>query len=446
MFEELSGRLESTVKNLSGQGKIRESNISEALREVKRALLEADVHFRVVREFVAQVKEKALGEEVLSSVTPAQQFVKIVHDELVVLMGGAHRDIRFENNQQTRIVMAGLQGSGKTTQTAKLALHFRKNGGHRPLMVACDVHRPAAIDQLETLGKSLGIDVYSERGSSAEDIAEHAMEYARKKDYSLLIFDTAGRLHIDESMMQELRNVHAIANPHEVFFVADAMTGQDAVNVAQEFHEAVTCTGFILSKMDGDARGGAALSINNVTGVPLCYLGVGEKPDALEPFYPDRMASRILGMGDVVSLVEKAESVVDLEESKKLEKKLRRNQFTLQDFLDQLRKVQKMGSITDLLGMLPGVGGKLKGIDVDPKAIKHVEAIILSMTPAEREKPKILNASRRRRIARGSGRTVQEVNRLMRQFEDMKKMMKQMNRMSRKKGGVSGAMKNLMPM
>ncbi|MGM0442725.1 MAG: signal recognition particle protein [Fibrobacterota bacterium] len=446
MFEELSGRIESTVRTLSGQGKISEDNIKEALRDVKRALLEADVNFKVVKEFVAAVKEKALGEEVLQSVTPSQQFIKIVHDELVQLMGGAQREITFESSRMNRIVMAGLQGSGKTTQAAKLALYYRKNGKHTPLLVACDVHRPAAIDQLETLGRSLGIDVYSQRGADAAEIARNALEYAEKGSHSLVIFDTAGRLHIDEDMMEELKEVHRIAQPDETFFVADAMTGQDAVNVAHEFNQAVNCTGFILSKMDGDARGGAALSINRVTGVPLCFLGVGEKPDALEPFYPERMASRILGMGDVVSLVEKAEEVIDLEESKKLEKKLRRNQFTLQDFYDQIVKIQKMGSITDLLGMLPGVGSKMKDVDVDPKAIKHVQAIISSMTLEERNKPKILNASRRRRIARGSGRTVQEVNRLIRQFDDMKKMMKQMNKMAKKKGGLGGAMKNLMPM
>ncbi|MGM0462456.1 MAG: signal recognition particle protein [Fibrobacterota bacterium] len=445
MFEELSGRLESTVKSLSGKGRISESNISDAVRDVKRALLEADVNFKVVRDFVARVREKALGEAVLQSVTPSQQFIKIVNDELVELMGGARRDIHFENTRMTKIVMAGLQGSGKTTQTAKLALHFRKKGNHRPLMVACDVHRPAAIDQLESLGKSLGIEVYSERGVSAQKIAENALSHAKKKGFSLIIFDTAGRLHIDESMMDELRDITDLVSPEEVFFVADAMTGQDAVNVAKTFHETVPCTGFILSKMDGDARGGAALSIHKMTGVPLCFIGVGEKPDALEPFYPERMASRILGMGDVVSLVEKAESVVDLEESRILEKKLRKNQFTLQDFLDQLRKVQKMGSITDLLGMIPGMGKKMQGMDVDPKAIRHVEAIILSMTPREREKPKVLNASRRRRIARGSGRTVQEVNRLMRQFEDMKKMMKQMSKMSKGKTKMPAGMKNLMP-
>ena len=443
MFEELSTRLESVVSSIRTSGKITEDNIKEALRDVKRALLEADVNFKVVKEFVATVKEKALGADIVTSVSAGQQFIKIVNDALVELMGGAQKEVFFHTNQQNTILMAGLQGSGKTTHTAKLALHFRKSG-HKVLMVACDIHRPAAIDQLEILGKSLGIDVFVKRGATAEEIATEAMAYAKKEGHTLTIVDTAGRLSIDESMMAELKAVHAIVNPQEVFFVADAMTGQDAVNVAKEFHKVVGCTGMILSKMDGDARGGAALSIFKVTGVPLCYIGVGEKPDALELFYPERMASRILGMGDVVSLVEKAESVIDLEESKRLEKKLKKNQFTLQDFLDQMRQIQKMGSIKDLLSMLPGVGNKLAGVDIDEGALKHVEAIICSMTKKERAKPKILNGSRRRRIANGSGRTVQEVNRLLKQFEDMKKMMKQMNKLS-KKGGGMGAMKKMMP-
>lgn len=443
MFEELSGRLEQVVTKVRGQGKITEENISEAMREVKRALLEADVNFKVVREFTKSVKEKALGDEVLNSVTPGQQFIKTVYDELVSLMGGAHRKVDFETNRLNVILMAGLQGSGKTTHTAKLALHYRKKG-HRPLMVACDVHRPAAIDQLESLGRSLDIPVYSERGTGAVEIAQNGLAHAKREGYSLVIFDTAGRLHIDEEMMEELRQVYESVTPDEVFFVADAMTGQEAVNVAKEFTEQVNCSGVILSKLDGDARGGAALSINKVLGVPLCYVGVGEKPDALEQFYPDRYASRILGMGDVVSLVEKAQEVVDLEQSKKLEKKLRRNQFSLQDFLDQLRQIQKMGSIKDLISMIPGVGNQLQGVDIDTDQLKYIEAIILSMTKEEREKPQIINGSRRKRIANGSGRSVQEVNRLLRQFEDMRKMMKQINKMSKKRG-FSDAMKNMMP-
>ncbi len=444
MFEELSNRLENVVTNIRGQGKISEENITEAMREVKRALLEADVNFKVVRDFTKTVKEQALGEEVLNSVTPGQHFIKIVHDELVMLMGGAQKKVHLEKNRMNVVLMAGLQGSGKTTATSKLALHYRKLG-HTPLMVACDVHRPAAIDQLESLGKSLSMPVYAERGVSAVEIATNAMKQAKKDGNSLVIVDTAGRLHIDASMMQELKDVREVIQPDEVFFVADAMTGQDAVNVAKEFHDNVDCTGIILSKMDGDARGGAALSINKVTNVPLCFVGVGEKPDAMEPFYPDRMASRILGMGDIVSLVEKAQDIVDLEESKKLEKKLRRNQFSLQDFLNQLRQIQKMGSIKDLLGMLPGVGNQLQGVEIDTKALKHIEAIICSMTPMERDKPQIINGSRRKRIAMGSGRTVQEVNRLLRQFDDMRKMMKKINKMSKKRG-FNDAMKNFMPM
>ncbi len=443
MFEELSERLEKVVTKVRGSGKISEENITEAMRDVKRALLEADVNFKVVREFTKAIKEKALGEDVLNSVTPGQQFIKIVHDELTMLLGGAQRKVEFEVNRTNVILMAGLQGSGKTTASSKLALHFRKKG-HRPLMVACDVHRPAAIDQLESLGKSLGIEVYAERGEGAVDIAERGLAYAKKEGFSLVIFDTAGRLHIDESMMEELRKVHETVTPDDVFFVADAMTGQEAVNVAAEFTRQVKCSGVILSKMDGDARGGAALSINKVLGVPLCFVGTGEKPDAMEPFYPERYASRILGMGDVVSLVEKAQEIVDVDQAKLLEKKLRRNQFTLQDFLDHLRQIQKMGSIKDLISMIPGVGSQLKDVDIDTNQLKYVEAIILSMTMEERAKPSILNGSRRKRIADGSGRSVQEVNRLMRQFEDMRKMMKKINKMS-KKGGMNSAMKNMMP-
>ncbi len=443
MFEELSSRLEQVVTNVRGQGKISEDNIKEAMRDVKRALLEADVNFKVVKEFTKAIQAKALGEEVLNSVTPGQQFVKIVQDELTSLMGGAQRKVEFELTRMNVILMSGLQGSGKTTASAKLALHYRKKG-HRPLMVACDVHRPAAIDQLESLGKSLGIDVFAERGLGAVEIAKNAYAHAKKENYTLVIFDTAGRLHIDESMMEELRDVRDVVTPDEVFFVADAMTGQEAVNVAAEFTKQVNCTGVILSKMDGDARGGAALSINKVLGVPLCFIGTGEKPDAMEPFYPERYASRILGMGDVVSLVEKAQEIVDVEASKKLEKKLRRNQFTLQDFLDQLRQIQKMGSIKDLMGMIPGVGNKLQGVDLDTNQLKYIEAIILSMTKQEREKPSIINGSRRKRIANGSGRTVQEVNRLLKQFEDMRKMMKKINKMSKKKG-FNDSMKNMMP-
>lgn len=430
MFDDLSNKLEEIVKNMRGTSRITEENISEAMREVKRALLEADVNFKVVKDFTAKVKEKALGQDVVSGVNPGQMFIKIVYDELTALLGGAARKIVLQQNKINVILMAGLQGSGKTTHAAKLALHFRKTG-HTPLLVACDIHRPAAIDQLETLGKSLNIPVFAQRGVSAQEIAKNALVEADKNGNSIVIVDTAGRLQIDEEMMGELKEVKEIVKPVEVFFVADAMTGQEAVNVAKEFHNQVDCTGIILSKMDGDARGGAALSVFSITGVPICFIGVGEKPDALEMFYPDRLASRILGMGDVVSLVEKAQQVVDFESSKELEKKIRKNQFTLQDFLDQFRQIQKMGSIKDILGMIPGVGKQLSKIDIDPKQFKHIEAIILSMTMKERLNPSIINGSRRLRIAKGSGRNVQEVNKLLKQFDDMKSMMKQMGKLTK---------------
>ncbi|MCL1948100.1 MAG: signal recognition particle protein [Chitinivibrionia bacterium] len=442
MFEDLSNKLEEIVKGIRGADRITEENINEAMREVKRALLEADVNFKVVKDFTAKIKEKALGKEVIAGVNPGQMFIKIVNDELTAILGGAARKIILQQNKTNAILMAGLQGSGKTTHAAKLALHFRKTG-HTPLLAACDIHRPAAIDQLETLGKSLNIPVYSERGASAQTIAKNALAQAERNGNSIVIVDTAGRLQIDEEMMNELKQVKEIVNPAEVFFVADAMTGQEAVNVAKEFHNQVNCTGIILSKMDGDARGGAALSIFSVTGVPVCYIGVGEKPDALELFYPERLASRILGMGDIVSLVEKAQQAVDIESASELEKKFRKNRFTLQDFLEQLRQIQKMGSIKDLLGMLPGMGKQLSQINVDPKQFKHIEAIILSMTMKERLNPDVINGSRRMRIAKGSGRNVQEVNKLLKQFDDMKTMMKQMGKFG--KGGAKfGAMQNQM--
>ena len=432
MFENLSNKFEEIIKNMRGASRITEENVGEAMREVKRALLEADVNFKVVKDFVAKVKDKALGEGVVAGINPGQMFIKTVNDELTALLGGATRKIVLQQNKINVILMAGLQGSGKTTHAAKLALHYRKTG-HTPLLVACDIHRPAAIDQLETLGKSLGIPVYSQRGEDAQTIAKNALVQADKNGNSIVIVDTAGRLQIDEDMMAELKLIKDTVKPIEVFFVADAMTGQEAVNVAKEFHDLLQCTGIILSKMDGDARGGAALSIYSVVGVPICYIGVGEKPDALEMFYPDRLASRILGMGDIVSLVEKAQEVVDIKSGKELEKKILKNKFTFQDFLDQLRQIQKMGSIKDILGLIPGVGKQLSQIDIDPKQFKHVEAIILSMTMKERLNPDIINGSRRLRIAKGSGRNVQEVNKLLKQFESMKDMMKQMGKLT--KGG-----------
>src|SRR5512133_2756234 len=433
MFDELSNRFEAIFQKLRGRGKLTEANISEAVRDVKRALLEADVNYRVVKKLTASVEEKALGSDVLQSITPGQQFVKVVYDELSTLMGGAARQIKFHTNRRNVIVMAGLQGSGKTTAAAKLALYFRKQG-HRPLLVACDIYRPAAIDQLETLGKSLGIPVYSERGAKPLEIAKKALEHADFENNSLVIIDTAGRLHIDTEMMTELKDICNLSKPDEIFFVADAMTGQDAVNVAEQFHKEISFTGVILTKLDGDARGGAALSILDVTGVPVQFVGVGEKPDALEVFHPERMASRILGMGDIISLVERAQETVDVETSKKLEKKIRKNIFTLQDFLDQLRQIKKMGSLGDLLSMIPGVGKHLQGAEVDNGALNKIEAIICSMTIIEREKPQLIDGSRKRRIASGSGTTVQDINKLLKQFDAMKDMMKRMNKIAGKRG------------
>lgn len=443
MFEELSNRFENIFKKLRGRGKLTEENIAEAVRDVKRALLEADVNYKVVKKFSASVQEKALGSDVLKSITPGQQFVKLVHDELTALMGSSARPIRLHTNRLNIITLAGLQGSGKTTASAKLALHLRKQG-HRPLLVACDTYRAAAIDQLETLGKSLAIPVYSDRQKKPVDIARDALEYARGQDISVVIIDTAGRLHIDTEMMAELKAICSLAKPDEIFFVADAMTGQDAVNVAEQFHKEISFTGVILTKLDGDARGGSALSILDVTGVPVQYVGIGEKPDALEIFHPERMASRILGMGDVVSLVERAQENLDLEKTKKLERKIRKNLFSLQDFLDQLRQIKKMGPLSDLLSMIPGVGNYLKDTEIDNSAFNKIEAIICSMTFEERDKPNIIDGNRKRRIALGSGTTVQDVNKLLKQFDTMKTMMKRMNKIAGKRG-QSAALRSMSP-
>ena len=433
MFEELSNRFDAIFHKLRGRGKLTEDNIAEAVRDVKRALLEADVNYKVVKKFTTAVQEKALGSEVLQSITPGQQFVKLVHDEMTGLMGGNSRPVKLHTNRTNIIILAGLQGSGKTTACAKLALHFRKQG-HEPLLVAADMHRPAAIDQLETLGKSLGIAVYADRSKKAIAVVEGALSFARTEAKSLVIIDTAGRLHIDIDMMNELKAICDYAKPDEVFFVADAMTGQDAVNVAEQFYREIHFTGSILTKMDGDARGGAALSILDVTGVPLQFVGVGEKPDAFEIFYPERMASRILGMGDIVSLVERAQETFDEEKSRKLEKKIRKNIFTLQDFLEQLRQIKKMGPIGDLLAMIPGVGRAVADTEIDNNALNKIEAIICSMTVVEREKPHIIDGNRKRRIATGSGTLVQDVNKLLKQFDSMKLMMKRMNKIAGKRG------------
>jgi len=443
MFEELTSRFDSIFDKLRARGKLTEENIGEAMREVKRALLEADVNFRVVKKFIKKVQEQAIGEQVLTSVTPGQQVVKIVHDQLAELMGGQARIIKFHTNRVNKIVLAGLQGSGKTTACAKLALHYRKQG-HKPLLVACDTHRAAAIDQLETLGKSLSIPVYSDRNKKAPDICKDALKHAEFEGNTLVIIDTAGRLHIDQEMMTELKDIVGYAKPDETFFVADAMVGQDAVTVAEEFYKEISFTGVILTKMDGDARGGAALSILDVTGVPVQFIGVGEKPDGLELFHPERMSSRILGMGDIVSLVEKAQETADVEKTKKLEKRIRKNIFTLQDFLEQLRQIKKMGPLGDIMSMLPGMGSQLKDVSLDNKVLDRIEAVICSMTQKERNKPAIIDGSRKRRIAAGSGTSVQEVNKLLKQFDSMKTMMKRMNKLIGKRGHAA-ALKKMMP-
>jgi signal recognition particle subunit SRP54 len=443
MFEELSNRFEAVFKKIRSRGKLSEENIAEAVRDVKRALLEADVNYLVVKKLCAQVQEKALGAEVLQSITPGQQFVKVVYDELAALMGGSGRQLRFHTNRTNSVVMAGLQGSGKTTACAKLGLFYRKQG-HRPLLVACDTYRAAAIDQLETLGKALAIPVYSDRAAKPIDIAGAAINHAKREGNTLIIIDTAGRLHIDTEMMAELKAICGTARPDEIFFVADAMTGQDAVNVAAEFHREINFSGVILTKMDGDARGGAALSILDVTGVPVQFVGVSEKPDGLEPFYPERMASRILGMGDIVSLVERAQETVDLEKTAKLEKKIRKNIFTLQDFLDQLKQIKKMGPLSELVSMIPGIGNQLAGAEMDNKSLDKIEAIICSMTFTERDKPHIIDGQRRRRIASGSGTTVQDINKLLKQFDTIKVMMKRVNKIAGKRGQAA-AMRSLSP-
>jgi signal recognition particle subunit SRP54 len=443
MFEELTGKFGSIFKKIRGQGKLSEENIAEAMRDVKRALLEADVNYKVVKKFVAAVQAKALGAEVLQSITPGQQFIKLVYDELTVLMGTQPRAVRFHTNRLNIVVLAGLQGSGKTTTAAKLALYFRKQG-HRPLLVACDTHRAAAIDQLETLGKSLDIPVFSDRSKTALEICKAGLDHARAELCSLAIIDTAGRLHIDADMMKELSELCSEAKPDETYFVADAMTGQDAVTVATEFHRVIKISGVILTKMDGDARGGAALSIADSVGAAIQFIGTSEKPDGFEPFYPDRMASRILGMGDIVSLVERAQETLDAENTRKLETKLRKSTFSLQDFLEQLRQIKKMGPLSDLLAMIPGVGSQISAADVDEKALVRIEAMICSMTAEEREKPHLIDGNRRRRISKGSGTSVQDINRLLKQFDSMKAMMKRMNKIGSKRGQAA-AMKSMFP-
>ena len=438
MFEQLTDRLEGVLKNLRGEGKLTEENVSTALREVRRAFLEADVSFDVTREFVQAVKAKALGADVLQSVSPGQMIVKISHDELVQTMGGVQREIDLSGTPPCGILMCGLQGSGKTTFAGKLALWLRSKKKRKVLLVAADVYRPAAIDQLVTLGKSLGVEVWQEGQGDPVKICENALEHARKNGFDTVIYDTAGRLQIDDQLMQELEKIQAAVKPSETLFVADAMIGQEAVNGAAEFHRRLAFTGVCLSKLDGDARGGAALSIRKATGAPVLFVGVGEKLHELEPFHPDRLAGRILGMGDVVSLVEKAQEVVDAKEAKSLTRKLLNNTFDLEDFLGQLRAVKQMGPLKSVLGMLPGMG-QLSDM-VDEKQINRVEAIISSMTPKERREPRILNGSRRKRIALGSGTTAQQVNQVLAQFEQMKKMTKQLSAMATRMKGKKGPM------
>lgn len=425
MFENLQQRLEEAIKKFRGQSKLTEENMEEALKEVRRALLDADVNFTVAKDFIEHVKEKAIGTEVKGKVSPDQLIVKVIHDELVATMGSSKSDLLQASHAPTIIMVAGLQGSGKTTFSGKLAAMLKKKG-RQPLLVAGDIYRPAAIDQLKTLGASIGVPVFSMDGADPVNIAKEALIYARKFARDYVIVDTAGRLTIDEAMMKEVADIKEHIKPHEILFVCDAMTGQDAVNTAKAFHDTLNLTGVVLSKLDGDTRGGAALSIRQVVGKPIKYVSTGEKLDALEAFHPDRIASRILGMGDIVSLVEKAQAQYDENEAAKLEAKIRKNEFNFEDFMEQLRVIRKMGSLRDLLGMIPGMDKALRNINVDDSAFTKVEAIIQSMTLKERRNPKILNGSRRMRIARGSGTSIQEVNRLIKQFEDMQKMMKQM--------------------
>lgn len=438
MFDSLQEKLEVTLKKFRGQNKITEENITEALREIRRALLEADVHIDVVKKFVEDVKEKAVGSDVKGKIMPDQLIVKIVNDALVELMGSKKSELRIASGKPTIILVAGLQGSGKTTFCGKLAKNLRKKG-RQPLLVACDVYRPAAIDQLKKLGEQVKIPVFSEEGSTDPiEIAKNALEYARKFGRDTIIVDTAGRLTVDEKMMDEVENISKAIDPIETLFVCDAMIGQDAVTTAKAFHDKLELTGVVLTKLDGDTRGGAALSVLHVVGKPIKFVGVGETVDDLEPFHPERIASRILGMGDILTLVEKAESQIDKEEAAQLEEKIRKNEFTFDDFLSQLRAIKKMGSLKDLLGMIPGMDKQLRNVNVDDGAFTKVEAIIQSMTKKERTNPKIINGSRRMRIAKGSGTKVQDVNRLLKQFDDMGKMLKNISRgkKSRMLGGL----------
>ena len=438
MFENLSDRLERSFKILKGEGKITEINIAETLKDVRRALLDADVNYKVAKQFTDTVKQKALGMNVLTAVKPGQLMVKIVHDELAELMGGEAAELKLENKPAI-ILMSGLQGSGKTTFSGKLANMLRGRKNRRPLLVACDVYRPAAIEQLKVVGEQIGVPVYSEDGNKdVVEIARNAIREAKAKSYDTVIVDTAGRLAVDEQMMDEIARLKEAINPDETLFVVDSMTGQDAVNTAKEFNDRLDFDGVVLTKLDGDTRGGAALSIRTVVTKPIKFVGTGEKMEAIDVFHPSRMADRILGMGDIVSLVERAQQQYDEEEARRLQKKIQKNKFDFEDFLSQIHQIKKMGNLKDLASMSPGVGKAIKDIDIDDDAFKSIEAIIQSMTPKERQNPEILNTSRRQRIARGSGTNLQEVNRLIKQFDQMRKMMKMMTN-----GGAKQMMNNM---
>jgi signal recognition particle subunit SRP54 len=439
MFDNLSDKLERAFKVLKGEGKITEVNVADTIKDVRKALLDADVSYAVAKKFTDDIREKALGQNVLTSVSPGQLLVKITHDELKNLMGGSMEEIKLSGNP-TVILMAGLQGSGKTTHSGKLAYFLKNKKGKNPLLVACDVYRPAAVDQLKVLGEQIGVPVYAEpEVKDPVGISKRAIEYAKTNGHSVVIVDTAGRLAIDEMMMNEIAAVKSAINPHEILFVVDSMTGQDAVNTAKTFNDRLDFDGVILTKLDGDTRGGAALSIKSVVNKPIKFVGMGEKMDALDIFYPERMADRILGMGDVVTLVERAQEQFDAKEAKRLQERIAKNKFSFNDFLGQLQQIKKMGNVKDLMGMIPGVGKAMKDIDIDDNAFKHIEAIIQSMTPDEREHPETINGARRTRIAKGSGRNIQEVNRLMKQFEDTRKMM----RMMQDKGQMAKMMRNM---
>jgi signal recognition particle subunit SRP54 len=449
MFENLTDKFERAFKVLKGQGQITEINVAETLKEVRRALLDADVNFKTAKDFTVRVKDKAMGRNVLTAVSPGQLMIKICHEELVELMGGNESEINIKGNPGI-ILMSGLQGSGKTTFTGKLGNYLKTKKGKNVLLVACDVYRPAAIDQLHVLGEQLGIEVYSNKEEkNPVTIAQSAIQHAKSKGFNVVIVDTAGRLAVDEQMMDEIANVKSAIQPTETLFVVDSMTGQDAVNTAKAFNDRINFDGVVLTKLDGDTRGGAALSIKAVVEKPIKFVGTGEKMDALDVFYPQRMADRILGMGDVVSLVERAQAQFDEEEARKLQKRIQKDQFDFNDFLGQLQQIKKMGNVKDLMGMIPGMGKAMKDVDIEDDAFKHIEAIILSMTPDERSNPTLINGQRKNRLAAGSGTSIQEVNKLMKQFEDTKKMMKLMSNpknmmsMMKQMKGMRGGMQGM---